>query len=108
MLGNILIGKLKKAIMSKIGVKREYSPNFKEKLKELKEKQLNDQKAVQKHEFEGGVNPFVKLLQARPNKTLSEVNNDEDVPANPMAALFSGLLGAAKPQPSDKDQPPNN
>jgi hypothetical protein len=33
MLGNLLIGKLKKSIMSKIGANREYSPNFKEKLK---------------------------------------------------------------------------
>lgn len=43
MLGNLLIGKLKKGILSKIGGNHEYSPGFKSKLKQMMAKKNSEQ-----------------------------------------------------------------
>lgn len=66
MLGNLLIGKLKKGILSKIGGNHEYSPGFKSKLKQMMAKKNSEQisKPIEKPQFlsEGGSNPFSSLL----------------------------------------------
>ena len=77
----MLFGKLKKGILSKIGLKRDYSPQFKTTLKQLihkKSSDYNEIRNIEKPKFEvDGVNPFARLLMAKPNKALSEANNNE-------------------------------
>ena len=76
-------------------------------MKQLLEKKNSEQmvKPAEKPKLsEGSSNPFAKLLLAKPNKALSEVNNDDDEAANPMAGLFSGLLGGAKNEEEKKDE----
>ena len=90
-MGNLLFGKLKQGIMSRIGIKRDYSPDFKSKLKSLiqKKDQPRNEKPVVVLSQDGATNPFAKLLAVKPSKVLA-MNEPEPaaVAANPFANLF--------------------